>query len=156
MLRDDHEGWQGGLIHNRADFSGIGWPVVRKTEELFHFFRDFEKPRTVQFWERLVVDASRCLSQAHIYPPLTNNGPSRAFGACLMQLYGGLAPNARQNARQGEIVAKTVSSTHNRMSNSASQDFEHAAIEPQSPAAPGKVTGVVVRAVVATSARNHF
>ena len=99
MLRDDHEGWQGGLIHNRADFSGIGWPVVRKTEELFHFFRDFEKRRTVQFWERLVRDVFRSHPQPHSNPPSTNNGPSRSFGTCLMQLYGGLAPNARQNAR---------------------------------------------------------
>ena len=43
MLRDDHEGWQGGLIHNRADFSGIGWPVVRKTEELVRFYEDLQK-----------------------------------------------------------------------------------------------------------------
>ena len=69
MLRDDHEGWQGGLIHNRADFSGIGWPVVRKTEELFHFFRDFEKTRTVQFWERLVLDVSRGYNRAPSPPP---------------------------------------------------------------------------------------
>ena len=109
MLRDDHEGWQGGLIHNRADFSGIGWPVVRKTEELFHFFRDFEKPRTVQFWERLVVDAFRSLLQAHTHPPSKNYGPSRAFGRGSMQLYGGLAPHARQNAGWGKIVALTVS-----------------------------------------------
>ena len=137
------------------DFSGIGSPVMCKTEELFHFFRDLEKPRTVQFWERLVVDASRRLSQAHTYPPLTNNGPSRSFGACSDQLYGGLAPNARQNARWGQNLTKTVSSTHHCINSSASQDFEHAAIEPQSPAAPGKVPGVVVGAVVGMPARNY-
>ena len=42
------------------------------------------------------------------------------------------------------------------MSSSASQDFNHVPIEPQSPAAPGKVTGVVVRAVVEMPARNYF
>ena len=109
MLRDDHEGWQGGLIHNRADFSGIGWPVVRKTEELFHFFRDFEKRRTVQFWERLVRGIFRGHPQAHSNPPSTNNGPSRAFGRGLMQLYGGLAPGARQNAHWSQNARKTVS-----------------------------------------------
>ena len=72
-----------------------------------------------------------------------------------MQLYGGLAPNARQNARWGQNLTKTVSEIYNGIANSASQDFEHAAIEPQSPAAPGKVTGVVVGAVAEMPARNH-
>ena len=73
-----------------------------------------------------------------------------------MQLYGGLAPNARQNARWGQNLTKAVSEIYNGIANSASQDFGHAAIEPQSPAAPGKVAGVGVRAMVATSARNYF
>ena len=138
------------------DFSGIGSPVMCKTEELNPFWGDLRKRGTGRFGMTLVRGIFRSLPQAHTHPPTTNNGPSRSFGACLDQLYGGLAPNARQNARQGGIITKTVSSTHHCINSSASQDFKHAAIEPQSPAAPGKVTGVVVRAVVATSARNYF
>ncbi len=53
-------------------------------------------------------------------------------------------------------MALTVSPTHNGIANLAIQDFNLVAIEPQSPAAPGKVTGVVVRAVVEMPARNCF
>ena len=80
-----------------------------KTEDLDPFWEDLRKRGTGRFGTTLVRGIFRSLSQAHTYPPLTNNGPSRAFGRGSMQLYGGLAPHARQNAGWRKVVALTVS-----------------------------------------------